>query len=340
LLLIVLVSASKIPKTISKIFLAGTILVVLAALAGAALQRWHAYRSARRFPPPGNLVSVGSYSLHLLCRGSGEPTVFIAPGGYGGSTTYAARLIEILSARVRVCAYDPPGQGWSEEGPDAAATPERYRSFAALLAGADVNGQIVLVGESSGAHVVRLAADDPNLPVDGIVLVDPAFDDVERERAQWSAATRQRAARQRRLARAMPILAEFGLHRLLLRGPIAAAIAGLPPEHREMTRQQLLTRSAIRVLVDRNLERENGLLQVREARLPDDMPLVVLTARPQSVSSPYQREKEAYHGELAMLSTRGRHVVLDGAQHAMIGDRPDRVAEAIFTVIEQIRRPG
>ncbi|HSM05167.1 MAG TPA: alpha/beta hydrolase [Longimicrobiales bacterium] len=194
---------------------AGALLVIgAAAFVGAGWQRLQEWRSIQRFPPPGTLVSVGGYSLHLICEGSGSPTVVVDPGGYGGSTIYAAELVRRLSRRVRTCAYDPPGQGWSEAGPDPGLILERYRAFSSLTASAGLDGPKILVGESAGAHVVRLAAADPDLQVDGLVLVDPAFDDLERERAHRSPEDRERAERVRPFARVLPILSQFGLHRL------------------------------------------------------------------------------------------------------------------------------
>src|SRR4030065_101785 len=39
---------------------------------------------AQAFPPPGQMVDVGGYRLHLNCTGSGSPTVVIDTG-WGGS---------------------------------------------------------------------------------------------------------------------------------------------------------------------------------------------------------------------------------------------------------------
>ena len=327
-------------RTLSRTLLAASAVAATALVSGAGFQRLQEYRYGRLFPPPGRLVSVGGYSLHLVCKGSGTPTVLIALGGYGASTAYAAELVDLLSARTRSCVYDPPGQGWSEAGPDPGATSERYRAFVALLAAVDLDPPLLLVGESSGAHVARVAAADPDVPVDGLVLVDPAFDDLGRERAHWSPEAQRRAARLRRLAPAIPILAEVGLHRFVLRAPVDAAIAGMPEEVRESTLQQLLSRKAVRVLVDRNLKRTDALQRVRDARIPADVPLVVLTARPdvESSGSAYQAAKEAYHSELATRSTYGMHVVVEGAEHAMIGDRPAQVAQTVIAVVEELAR--
>src|SRR5258707_5065683 len=55
----------------------GAVLLALAAAALAALALRHLYLLAawrRRFPPPGGLVDVGGYKMHLLAAGEGNPT--------------------------------------------------------------------------------------------------------------------------------------------------------------------------------------------------------------------------------------------------------------------------
>lgn len=224
------------------------------------------------------MVPVGGYSLHLWCRGSGSPTVVIDPGGYGGTALHAADLVETLAQRWRTCAFDPPGQGWSEAGPTPGAIPERYRAFESLMEISSIDEPFILVAESSGAHVARLFTAAHPERVRGLVLVDPAFDDLERERSNWSADERQRAARMRRLAPFVPVLARFGLHRPLLSPTLSAPLAEVPAELRPLVREQLLSRKSVTVLVERALLRESGLAEVRGTSLPRDLPLIVLTA--------------------------------------------------------------
>ena len=69
-----------------------------------------------RFPPPGRLVDVGGYRLHLRCEGQGSPTVVLESGC--GMTSNEWTLVQPEVARfTRVCSYDRAGLGWSESGP-------------------------------------------------------------------------------------------------------------------------------------------------------------------------------------------------------------------------------
>src|SRR5690554_5982955 len=66
--------------------------------------------------PPGRLVDLGGYSLHLLCTGkrdSGEPTVVLSIGGGGFAVDWSS-VQTALSDSARVCSYDRPGFGWSD----------------------------------------------------------------------------------------------------------------------------------------------------------------------------------------------------------------------------------
>lgn len=90
---------------------------------------------------------------------------------------------------------------------------------------------------------------------------------------------------------------------------------------------------------------------VRPAGL-DDIPLVALShGQPQSIPGMPDEVNQAYEtawqemqGELAALSTRGRHQVVEGSGHAIHHDRPDVVVAAIREVVEAInektRRPA
>lgn len=325
----------KIRRVLGCALVTPVVVVLLGALVGAVVQRWQERRIENEFGAPGTLVPVGDYSLHLWCRGSGSPTILIDPGGYGGTALYAADLVGALEQTTRVCALDPPGQGWSEAGSDPGAIPERFRAFAAVITNAAIDGPLILVGASSGAHVARLFTAAHPSRVRGLVLVDPAFDDPERERQHWSTAQRKRAERLRKMAAIVPALSQVGLHRFLLSSRVDEATKSFPEELQPLVREQMLSRKSVAVLVDRGLHRESGLAEVRDARLPRRLPLVVLTAGigDPTNPSPYEAEKLAYHRELADLSERGRHEVVEGASHAVIRDNPRRVAQAVETVM-------
>ena len=63
-------------------------LVTLLALAGLILQAIGKARDARRFPPPGQLVDVGSHRLHIYCMGGGTPAVVMDSAFPGSSLSW------------------------------------------------------------------------------------------------------------------------------------------------------------------------------------------------------------------------------------------------------------
>jgi hypothetical protein len=92
----------------------GTFLVL--ALAGALYQLIATEVDERRYPPPGELVDVGGYRLHVHCSGQGSPTVILDHLGKGTSSQWAWVQPEVSDV-TRVCAYDRAGFGWSDPGP-------------------------------------------------------------------------------------------------------------------------------------------------------------------------------------------------------------------------------
>ena len=98
--------------------LLGLVVVLLAlAVAGAIYQAIATELAERAYPPPGEMVDVGGYSLHINCVGQGSPTV-ILDAGSGDFSAQWVRVQREVSGTTRVCAYDRAGMGWSEMGPD------------------------------------------------------------------------------------------------------------------------------------------------------------------------------------------------------------------------------
>jgi hypothetical protein len=56
--------------------------LVVLAVSGSIYQAIATQRAERDFPPPGEMVDVGGYSLHINCVGRGSPTV-VLDGGTG-----------------------------------------------------------------------------------------------------------------------------------------------------------------------------------------------------------------------------------------------------------------
>jgi len=125
-------------------------------------------------PAPGVLVDIGGHKLHIRCVGpsDGRPTVLLEAGGGAYSSSWSL-VQDLLSSRVRTCAYDRAGSGWSEPGPAPRTLKQEVFELHALLEAAKVRGPFVLVGQSIGGVLVRLYAEQYGSDVVGVVLVDP-----------------------------------------------------------------------------------------------------------------------------------------------------------------------
>jgi len=137
------------------------------------------------FRPPGRLVDVGGYQLHLRCEGQGSPTVVLESGG--GMTSNEWTLVQPDVAKfTRVCSYDRAGLGWSESGPPA----DPVEVLHALLRNASVPGPYAIVGHSYGSGLVLRFAYRFSNEVKGMVLTAASYPDEEVQRI--SAETRIR----------------------------------------------------------------------------------------------------------------------------------------------------
>ena len=67
-----------------------------------------------RQSPPGRLIDVGGYHLHLQVMGEASPTV-VLDHSLGGIEGYL--LIQEIAKLSRVCIYDRAGYSWSEQSP-------------------------------------------------------------------------------------------------------------------------------------------------------------------------------------------------------------------------------
>jgi hypothetical protein len=90
--------------------------LVALPLAGAAYQVAATALDRRNYPPPGELVDVGGYQMHLYCGGEGSPTVILDSLASGTTPIWGWVQPDVAQA-TRVCAYDRAGWGWSEDGP-------------------------------------------------------------------------------------------------------------------------------------------------------------------------------------------------------------------------------
>src|SRR5919199_1482798 len=70
---------------LGKLLVAATAVVLCLAMVGALYETVASAQDAARYPPPGRMVDVGGYRLHVQCTGSGSPTVVLEAALGSGS---------------------------------------------------------------------------------------------------------------------------------------------------------------------------------------------------------------------------------------------------------------
>ncbi|MFK8067088.1 MAG: alpha/beta fold hydrolase [Gammaproteobacteria bacterium] len=123
------------------------------------------------FDPPGKMVDVGGYSLHLNCVGRGSPTIILETG-LGGMSVEWHSIQHQLKQYTKTCAYDRAGYGWSETSSKPRTTKNIVTELHTLLHAENIPGPYILVGHSFGGYTVQHFASVYPQETAGIVLID------------------------------------------------------------------------------------------------------------------------------------------------------------------------
>lgn len=151
------------------------VLLVAIGLSLAAGPPAAAQRSRPGTPPPGQMVDIAGRSLHIRCVGpaSASPAVILEAGGGDYSNRWTA-VQDLLAPRIRSCAYDRAGLGWSAGTEQPMA--QDNADLRALLTAVRIDGPLVLVGHSLGALLARRYAIHHPADVAGMVLAAPTHE--------------------------------------------------------------------------------------------------------------------------------------------------------------------
>jgi pimeloyl-ACP methyl ester carboxylesterase len=120
---------------------------------------------------PGRLIDLGGFKVHIYCVGNGAPPVIFLHGLGDYSFDWALVQPEI-AAHTETCAYDRPGQAWSEPGPASRGVCTSAHELHLLLQRSKIKGPYILVGHSWGGLIARMFAHEYPNEVAGMVLVD------------------------------------------------------------------------------------------------------------------------------------------------------------------------
>ena len=291
-------------------------LIVVAALTGAAYQWLATRKDLAAAPPPGRLVDIGGYRLHLWCTGEGTPAV-ILDNGLGGSSAGWGFVQPEVARFTRVCSYDRAGMGYSDPGPSPRTARRIASELAELLARGGIDGPAVLVGASIAGFYVRvLASDHPELTA-GLVLVDASHEDQRHEVPG--------------IARFVPLLSTFGVFRLFGIS-FGQRVESLAPAVRPFARATSFRAAGYQAAADEIIHVGQSASEVRSSRRTLTIPVLVVTGGRNADEHWRQLQQDQ-----ASLSARGCLMIAEGSGHVVPIDRPDVVAHAIRIAVEMAR---
>jgi pimeloyl-ACP methyl ester carboxylesterase len=315
----------------SRLGLGLLILIVTLAVTGLIYQAVATQNDKQEFPPPGQLVAVDGYQLHINCTGEGSPTVILDAAGGNASPSWGLVQPEIAQS-TRVCAYDRAAMGWSERGPMPRDMNQHVRELHALLTGAGIDGPYVLVGHSYGGRIARVYAKEYPSEVVGMVLIDPGTLDDDPRFPQERYA--ELAAEKRTIVLAR-WLAPFGAVRLLLP---QGDYDDLPPQEGAAMDTFGVTTKYFRAILDQYRAMPQTYQQERAVSSLGSIPLIVVSAT--TPDDETRRVWTEINGELAKLSANSVHRVMQGATHSGLlwkSEHAVKTTDAIQQVIEAAR---
>lgn len=300
----------------------GLALVVLAGV-GAVYQATFSARDQRLYLPPGKLVNIGGYRLHLYCLGQRKPTV-VLESGLGGSWLDWHSVQSQIATFSQVCAYDRAGYGVSEPSPLPRTSINSARELHALLHNAGLEPPYVLVGHSMGGYTVRMFTSLYPQEVAAIVLVDSSHPDVHDH--SWE---------ERLWIKFLRWTAPFGL-------PRWRHWCGGGPQKIQAMKSAIECRTEFYKTYDAELgSYQESSQQVRQAAPMNEIPLIVISRDPNQNRNNGNRDRWRNwlerQQELSRLSAHGKLVVAAGSSHAVMRDRPDVVIDAVQEIVQAVR---
>jgi pimeloyl-ACP methyl ester carboxylesterase len=311
-------------RRIGRILTVALGLIVVLGLLGASYEAAAEAADLRAYPPPGQMVDVGGYRLHIHCTGTGSPTVVIESGWGDMSASWGWVQPEVAKT-TRICTYDRAGMGWSEASPQSRTARQYARELHTLLAKANEPGPYVLVGHSMGGFTLIVYAHDYPDEVSGLVLVD-AQDLPTADVATPHPAPKPGGAP------LITLLARIGLIRLLAE-PLGS-VQNLPEGDKQAYTAFAVAPRGVQAYLDEGMGMSEGGAQARAVTTLGALPLLVL-----SRGQDQDAKHTAAQASLLQLSTDSQQLFADKSGHSIHLEQPAAAVAAIAQMVAQLRQP-
>jgi pimeloyl-ACP methyl ester carboxylesterase len=273
--------------------------------------------------PPGEFVLVNGSRVHVRRSGSTGPTILFEAGLTMMSSCWGW-LAPALAPSRRTLVYDRAGLGWSDEREGLRDAGQIARELDMLLNAAQVHAPVVLLGHSMGAILNRAFLRLNPARVAAVIWLDPAHpDQLPRSRRMRSFFF---------LLEFAHVLAARNLPSITLR--IVPHLRGLPEHEYRVIRHFLKDPRHLRACAREARAWTHSADNVGQTTL-GSTPLLVISAQKHALGN--WRE---YQRELALLSTRSRHVTFTEMSHlSMLANREhaERVAGEVSGFLDGLK---
>jgi pimeloyl-ACP methyl ester carboxylesterase len=310
--------------------------ILLLALSGL-LYQWTAGIYDRHLsPPPGQLVDVGGFRMHINCVGQGTPVV-VMDSGVSDSSLSWYKVQPQISKFTNACTYDRAGLGWSDTSPEPRTSRVLAQELHTLLRNAGISMPLVLVGHSMGGYNVRMYASLYRSDVVGMLLVDSSHPEQSK---RLPPSNKKSLEEWQRKLQMQQYLMPFGIPRL-----IGWCGNGTEPLRAALRATQCRVQQPRTTLAETTAFEESAA-QVQALGTLGDLPLIVISEDPDKPipgltltdSKVSQQAWDQMQEELARLSSNATRLVALGSGHQIQQEKPDMVVAAIKTLVEQYRK--
>ena len=307
-------------------------------------------------PPPGKMVDIGGWKIHLNCTGEAKPNqpTIILEAGAGDFSVEWSLVQPSIAQFARVCSYDRAGDGWSELGPHPRTMRQLVYELHTLMERAGEKGPFLLIGQSFGGVVVRLYHMTYPNELAGMMLIDAGRLDPWRfidgklqhanEMAKGTPVPAVKASnplRESDLPAGARAQMEAGARSLVARANESRD--KLPDEAKRMRTWALGTVKHVAAYVN-PFEAEELALMVADAKGKEyplgELPLTVISAgRAQYDEKWMEDDHTQSQAAMAKLSRNGKQIIATESGHHVHIDQPQLVTDAIRDLLAASTKP-
>ena len=324
-------------RTVSKKKIVALILIAILIM-GVLYEYIGEWLDKKNNPSVGRIVSVNGHSMHIFTKGSGDSTVVFA-SGWKIPCPYADfyPLWSEISKYTRIAVYDRPGYGWSAVTDVPRDIDNIAQEIHDLLKNSGEKPPYILVGHSIGSlEVIRFAQRYQN-EVKGLVLIDGSnpdmYSDVNRAKSSTLLYLRVKLSNW-----AIYISNRIGFTRLLFRCGLYSSTslstarnnwASAPFGLKNLDAMMFLRSFNNKNQMDEGNNKESNASKVASNRRLN-IPLTIVTSQ-------YLRSySDAWKNQVGLIkwSDTSKHIVVDGAGHAVHWTHPNVVNREIREILD------